>query len=364
MREVRMHLFYSQFDGKEKTLLESGGLSVSAFRYPGGVCALRARNDRGELVILPFQGQQIWSARFSQTDLTMKSTFDEPIPTHDYLRTYGGFLLHCGATAMGVPSAADTHPLHGELPNIPYEQAYAAMGADERGRYLAVGGRTRYTVAFGTHYAAEPEVRLYEGETVARVSMTLTNLRSRPMEYMYLCHINFRPVDGSRIVDSAYIDPAHVKVFHDIPSDMSGPQRDALAAWMDRIAQDPTRHQVIDSATQVYDPEIVLAIRFEADADGWAHSMARLATGGAFYTAFRPEQLPVGVRWIARTGDEDALGLVLPATGEHKGYAYAKEHGQVRSIPGRGIVRIDMITGYLGKAEADAMEERIQSILR
>ena len=53
-----------------------------------------------------------------------------------------------------------------------------------------------------------------------------------------------------------------------------------------------------------------------------------------------------------------------PATGEHKGYAYAKEHGQVRSIPGRGIVRIDMITGYLGKAEADAMEERIQSILR
>ncbi|NLG37417.1 MAG: DUF4432 domain-containing protein, partial [Clostridiales bacterium] len=216
----------------------------------------------------------------------------------------------------------------------------------------------------GTQYAAEPEVRLYEEETVARVSMTLTNLRSRPMEYMYLCHINFRPVDGSRIVDSAYADTEHVKVFHDVPPDMSGPQRDALDAWMERVAQDPKRHQLIDSATQIYDPEIVLAILFEADADGWAHSMERLAGGGAFYTAFRPEQLPVGVRWISRTGDEDALGLVLPATGYHKGYAYAKEHGQVRSIPVHGSVRIDMITGYLGKAEADAMEERIQAILR
>ena len=211
MKEVRMHVFDSQFDGKEKTLLESGSLSVSAFRYGSGVCALRARNSRGELVILPFQGQQIWSARFSETDLTMKSTFDEPVPTQDYLKTYGGFLIHCGATAMGVPSDADTHPLHGELPNIGYEQAYAAVGEDERGRYLAweAGRATRWRLARSTRPS---RVRLYEEETVARVSMTLTNLRSRPMS-ICTCAYQFRAVDGSRIVDSAYADTEHVKVF-------------------------------------------------------------------------------------------------------------------------------------------------------
>ena len=57
-----MHLFYSQFDGKEKTLLESGGLSVSAFRYPGGGSAARQKRPRGTRDP-PFQDSRR-SARF------------------------------------------------------------------------------------------------------------------------------------------------------------------------------------------------------------------------------------------------------------------------------------------------------------
>ncbi len=60
--------------------------------------------------MLPFQGMQIWSAEMDGQNLTMKSMFAEPHPTRTYLENYGGFLLHCGATAMGVPSKGDTHP--------------------------------------------------------------------------------------------------------------------------------------------------------------------------------------------------------------------------------------------------------------
>jgi hypothetical protein len=92
---------------------------------------------------LPFKGQQIWSANFCGKELVMKSTFPEPVETSDYLSTYGGFMLHCGLTAMAFRQE-DTHPLHGELPNIPYDNAYVEIGSDGGGNYIAVGGAVNY----------------------------------------------------------------------------------------------------------------------------------------------------------------------------------------------------------------------------
>ena len=138
MIETILHLTPAFFSERERVLVEHGPLTASTFRYDSGVCALRLKNDLGELVMLPFQGQQIWSAVFGGRDLTMKSMFTEPSPTRTYLENYGGFLLHCGVTAMGVPAGADTHPLHGELPNAPYQQASLSAGEDARGAYLAL----------------------------------------------------------------------------------------------------------------------------------------------------------------------------------------------------------------------------------
>ena len=101
--EATFHLTPEFFTERERTLVESGPLSAAGFRFDSGMCGLRLRNEVGELLLLPFQGQQIWSAEFSGRNLTMKSMFSEPRPTREYLETYGGFLLHCGATAMGVP---------------------------------------------------------------------------------------------------------------------------------------------------------------------------------------------------------------------------------------------------------------------
>jgi hypothetical protein len=50
-----------------------------------------------------------------------------------YIDTYGAFYVHCGATSMGCPADADTHPTHGELPNAPYQSAQIRVGTDSAG---------------------------------------------------------------------------------------------------------------------------------------------------------------------------------------------------------------------------------------
>ena len=112
--DTRIELRPQYFDSMERPFAASGVLTATTFRYASGVDAVRIRNGAGSIVVLPFQGQQIWSAEFGGRELTMKSPFAEPVSTREYLRTYGGFLLHCGFNAMGVPAEGDTHPLHGE----------------------------------------------------------------------------------------------------------------------------------------------------------------------------------------------------------------------------------------------------------
>jgi hypothetical protein len=348
------------FDEKERTLIAHGTLTASTFCYGSGVCALRLKNEYGELILLPFQGQQIWSAAFGGRDLTMKSMFTEPQATREYLETYGGFLLHCGATAMGVPTAEDTHPLHGELPNAPYQRAFLVFGEDDRGPYLGLGGRYQHTVAFSYNYVALPLIRLYAGSTIIRASMTITNLKQTEMEWMYLAHINYRPVDHGRLVYSAPCTPEHVRVRRSIPSHVRpGP---GYVEFLEELGEHPERHHLL-APDLVFDPELVFSIDYLADDEGWAHSMQVHPDGSADYVAHRPDELDTGVRWICRTPDQDALGLVLPATAEPEGYSAEKAKGNIKVIPPRGQVHFDLEIGVLTPGEAQAMEAKIEQIL-
>ena len=360
MIEVAIHLHPGFFSERERVLAEVEGLSATGFRYASGVCGLRLENERGHIILLPFQGQQIWDAVFEGRTLTMRSMFKEPKPTQVYLETYGGFLLHCGATAMGVPSKEDTHPLHGELPNAPYQKAWLAVGEDERGVYMALGGEYQHTVAFQTNYVARPEVRLYAGSTRIPISITIKNLKRTPMELMYLAHVNFRPVDNGRLVYSAPCTPEHVRVRSSIPSHIRPPA--GYAEFLQELAGHPERHNVLRPGL-AFDPEVVFFIDYLADEEGWAHSMQVHPDGSADFVSHRPEQLDHGIRWISRTPDQDALGIVLPATAEPEGYHAEKAKGNVRILPGGGSVRFDMEAGYLTPEEARGMEVKIKDIL-
>ncbi len=358
--ETRIELRPQLFDSLERPFVESGALSASTFRYSTGVDAVRVRNGTGSLVILPFQGQQIWSAEFGGRELTMRSPFAEPVPTQEYLRTYGGFLLHCGFNAMGVPAAGDTHPLHGELPNAAYQSAYVVVGEDEAGTYVGVGGAYQHALAFGSNYVARPLVKLYEGESKCRITFTAQNLNRSPMEYMYMAHVNFRPVDNGRLVYSAPCTPEHVRVRKSIPSHVTpGP---GYREYLDELERHPEMHHVLKPEI-AFDPEIVFAIDYVSDDEGWAHSMQVHPDGSADVIRHRPEQLDKGVRWIYRSPNQDALGIILPATAEPEGYTAEKAKGNVKVLAAGETFVCEIEAGVLDEREADSLAAHIREIV-
>lgn len=358
--ETIVHLHPSFFGEAQRPLASRGELAATAFTFPSGVQALRLSNRVGSIVVLPFQGQQIWDAQFHGRPLTMKSMFDQPYPNVEYLRTYGGFLLHCGATAMGVPAAGDSHPLHGELPNARYQRAWLLSGADERGDFLAVGGEYRHTVAFAANYLAQPLVKLYAGSSRLAVSLTVHNLKQTPMELMYLAHANFRPVDHGRLLYSAPCTPQHVRVRSSIPSHIH--PAPGYREFLQELAAHPEKHNVL-APDLAFDPEVVFFVDYLADAAGWAHSMQVHPDGAADFISHRPGQLDHGVRWISRTPDQDALGLILPATAEPEGYTAEKAKGNVKTLAGGAEWRCDMELGALTAAEAQALAAEIERLV-
>jgi hypothetical protein len=344
---------------REMVFVESGVLSAYVFRFTGGVCGVRLVNDKGALIVLPFQGQQIWSAEFGGRSLTMKSMFSEPRPGVPFLETFGGFLQHCGATAMGGPSPQDTHPLHGELPNAPYQQAYLVTGEDERGAYIGVGGQYQHTVAFSYNYVAEPLVKLYAGSTLFEVEMAITNLKASEMELMYLMHINFRPIDHSRLVYSASYTPEHVRIRSSIPSHIK--PLPGYVELIDELKIHPEKHHLLDPGLK-FDPEVALFIDYTPGEDGWVHSLQVHPDGAADYVGHRPDQLPRATRWISRTPDQDALALVEPGTAEPEGYLAEKAKGNLKILPPRGWFQCRIIAGSLNPEEAARMEQKIDQI--
>ena len=360
--ENRVYLKEAYFSESESTVLTLGALSASLFTYSTGVRAVRLSNERGTLVLLPYMGQMVWRCAFDGRELTMKSIYDEPQPAvHVYGETYGGFLMHCGLTAMGNPTAEDTHLPHGELPIAKYQSVYLVSGEDEKGRYIGLSGVYSHKRCFETNYDFVPTVKLYEEKAALDVTVKFTNNKDVPLEYFYLCHINHRPVNGAQLLYTAPRDS--IVVNHEVPENYFSPE-DAAAtnAYLDRLDADPSLMDAIGAEGQAYMPEIVFCCFYKADAQGNAYTMQKNPDGTATYVIHRPEELPYGVRWIARTEDEDALGMVLPATAEHKGYLYCKERGQSRFLKKGESVTYHMETGLLDKLEAAELESKIHAL--
>ena len=81
--------------------------------------------------------------------------------------------------------------------------------------------------------------------------------------------------------------------------------------------------------------------------------------GYAGYVSHHPAQLPFGIRWISRFPNEDAVGMLLPATGEHNGHADCVKKGYIRYMEADETVSIDFETGLLTPEEVTAMKEKI-----
>ena len=74
-------------------------------------------------------------------------------------------MIHCGLTGLGAPGPEDSHPLHGEIPNAPFQKAWLEI--DEALQRITIGGSYRHTVAFSTNYLATAKVVMEAGLSAA-----------------------------------------------------------------------------------------------------------------------------------------------------------------------------------------------------
>ncbi|MEM9794101.1 MAG: DUF4432 family protein [Pseudomonadota bacterium] len=354
---VRIDLHASQFTEKERPICEIGEFSVSGFRFDSGVVALRIRNARGEVVMLPFQGQQVWRAIFDGRDLTMRSMFDQPVDTRVYLETYGAFLIHCGLAGLGAPGPLDTHPLHGELPNAPFQHAWLEI--DESGGRVRCAGSYQHTVAFSTNYIATVKTSLAAGSALIDNTVSVYNLKRTPMDLMYLAHANFRPVDNGELHYTANYDPKSVRVRQSIPSHIT--PKEGYSEFLAELAADPVRHHIL-KPDLAFDPEVVVEIDMKPDPDGHAHALQKHPDGTADYVRYRPDQVKMATRWICRTPDQEGLGIAFPTTSGVEGYTAEKAKGRVVSLEGDGAWRVDTTLGLLTAEETSAAIARINRV--
>lgn len=360
---TRVGFTQSFFSDRPIELVSDGELKATAFRYETGVAGLRVQNSRSSMVVLPYMGMQVWFVTFDGRNVTQKSMFDMPLATTKFGDNYGAFLYHCGLNNVNGPEEGeDPYPMHDVLPFAVYENTYTGVGVDEEGRYLAVGGTYVFRNSQELYWAYAPELRLYEGKTMVEMKATVHNRRTHPLEYLWLCHMNWLGVDGGRFYYSAPQDPDHVLV---APTELGNdsPRAVAIREWGRKLASDPTLADVLDSSSQVYDPEMCINYRYETDEDGWAHSLMELPEGGSYYVAWDATKAPYALRWLCRTGDEDGVGIAVPSTGTNRGSSYQREHGHFNTLePGESDV-LRWRFGLLDERETSDAKACIDAIL-
>lgn len=360
--ESKIYLYENFFEEKEKTVALHGELKAAVFTYSTGVKAVRLSNSKGSIILLPYMGQMIWRAEFNGYEMAMKSIYDEPMPAKEVFgETYGCFLMHCGLTAMGNPTAEDSHLPHGELPVCKYNEVFVLTGEDANGEYIALSGVYSHKRCFELNYDFSPIVKLYAGKTYIDVSVSFKNNKDVPLEYYYLCHINHRPVNGARLLYTA--KPSEIKVNHEVPADyFSSEHAKATNCYLDALDKDPSIMNEVGAAGQSYKPEIVFCCNYDKDEDGNAYTMQLNPDKTATFVCHKPDELPYGIRWIARTEDEDAMGMVLPATAEHLGRCYCRRNNQQSYLRKGETVTYSIRTGLLDAEQSEKMQEKIKSM--
>ena len=189
--------------------------------------------------------------------------------------------------------------------------------------------------------------------------MKITNLLKSQMEVMYLAHLNFRPIDHSELVYSTDYDPEHVIVNINVPDHIktSVPIED-FKAFLHKLKNDPKLHHHIDP-NALYDPEVVMSVKYNTDENGSAHTMQIRPDGYADYVSHYPKQLPRALRWITRTPDQEAMGMVLPSTSGNDGYEKEKAAGHYITLPTGETLKFDLKAGLLKPEEAIKIKSMI-----
>lgn len=325
----------TMFAEHEHELLKSSSYSVSTFRYRSGVEAVRIRAGRGEIIWLPYLGQQLWDWSVDGKSRKFTGFVDEPSYGKNFLQNYGGFLVHCGMTAMGNPGAGDTHPHHGELPVARFDEAWIEMGQEDGRETISLSGNLHWHVPFVAEYRCEPTLNVSPDGLSLRAEVRLENLMASTLEYMYLAHINFPFSGAKRILSTAPFDAAHIALRNELFPGMGA---------------NPGSIKLIDQDA-AYEPELVAIVDMKDAAGKSAGSILERGDGTIFWVSQEARELDHYVIWITHNADRGACGFHLPSTAGPRGFAAEKALGNVKRLAPGNSVTLRYACGFRDKME-------------
>ena len=323
------------FTESEHELLQSPSYSVSTFRYRSGVEAVKVRAGRGELIWLPYLGQQLWDWSVDGKSRKFVGFVDEPSYGKNFLQNYGGFLIHCGMTAMGNPGVGDTHPHHGELPVARFDEAWIEIGQEDGRETISLSGSIHWHVPFVAEYRCSPTLSVSPDGLTLRAEVRLENLMASALEYMYLAHINFPFSGAKRILSTAPFDLEHIAIRNEIFPGM---------------AANPESIKQIDQ-NAAYDPELVAIVDAKETAIKSVGSILERDDGTAFWVSQEKGELDHYVIWITHNVDRGACGFHLPSTAGPRGFAAEKALGAIKRLAPGGEATLRYSCGFSDKAQ-------------
>ncbi len=348
----------NMFDASSFHLLQNGELSVELFRYSTDIEAIRIRNKRGYITILPYMGQMIWDAVFDNINLKMQSMFNEPQQAQDILGTYGCFMYHAGILRNGNPTETDDHNLHGEFPCAPMQKAYLEQGEKQGQKYIRIISEYEYIKGFGDHYLATACVSLFEGSSLFDVDMRIQNLSSKSMDVMYMAHLNNAFEPRAILYQMAEYNKKNMQLRTSIPSHVK-PTEDWLN-FMKQAQETPEITQQLKAAEN-FDPEVVYFIKnLQTDEKGYTHLLMENPKGGGHYCRYKPKQLPHLTRWILYNEEQKVAAFALPGTCDPEGYTTEKEKGNIIALEGGSTIEFNIRTGYVKADKAEQIKKLIK----
>lgn len=350
---TRLFLDRNEFISREAVFEKINGFEVAKYLSDTGVQMLRIKNDTIDLVFLPFQGQQVWSAKFNGRDITLKSLVTEPIITRDdYLGNYGGFLVHCGPNVLGGPVEGMKHAIHDELPNASYNRAYLCVGKDSNeDDYIELRGEFLRQIAMTGSYLAQPCVRITMGSPIVTAGMKITNLSNVELPIAYMAHMNFLPISKSKIVSTRDMSPGKFVVRNGFPSHVK-PGKEILE-YMERVSTDP---KVANEVPEAYmcDPELVAYVNDFGDEFGNSHTFALHPNGESDYVTYNVSQAKNSLYVVQRTHLHDSICIAAPSTAGVEGVEVETAKGNMIFLKKDESYSVDF--GFSGLTVAQTIE--------
>lgn len=131
---------------------------------------------------------------------------------------------------------------------------------------------------------------------------------------------------------------------------------------IDGFTRDPESHRYF-APDGVIDPEVVFAVKPRADKSGWASSLQIHPNGEGDFVRHQPAEFKNSLRWICCSGDQNALGLLLPSTAEPSGYLAEKAKGNIIEVKSGQSHSFHFECGALTSDQTEELVREIEAVL-